>query len=93
MSDRTVLAVGGRKMSVARPVKRVVQVTLAVTVTALVALFAIAIASIYAPRGGATVGFWQWYGLIQRPDIQATAIMTAIVSVLLVYWQRDREKR
>jgi hypothetical protein len=93
MSDRTILAVGGRKMSVARPVKRVVQVASALAIASLVALFAIAIASIYAPRGGAAVGFWQWYALIQRPDIQATAVITAIVSILVVYWQRDREKR
>ncbi|MFM2422254.1 MAG: hypothetical protein RL291_784 [Pseudomonadota bacterium] len=93
MADKTILAVGGRKMSVARPVKRIVQVAMALAITSCVALFAIAIASIYAPRGGAATGFWQWYQLIQRPDIQATAIITAIVSILFVYWQRDREKR
>ena len=93
MADKTILAVPGRKISVARPIKRVVQIASALALTALIALLAVHISTAYSARGGAAQSFAQWLLIVKRPDIQATAIMTAIVSVLFVYWQRDREKR
>jgi hypothetical membrane protein len=32
-------------------------------------------------------------GLYQAAGHQATIILTAVVTVLFVYWQRDRERR
>ena len=32
------------------------------------------------------------FAFIQRPDILATIIVTALVTVLVIYWMRDREK-
>jgi hypothetical protein len=34
-----------------------------------------------------------WLAFINRPDIQGTMVLTAIVTVLFVYWQRDSERR
>ena len=34
-----------------------------------------------------------WIVFINRPDIQATMVLTALVTVMFVYWQRDKEKR
>jgi hypothetical protein len=30
---------------------------------------------------------------IKRPDILSTMVLTAFVTVLLVYWQRNQERR
>jgi hypothetical protein len=93
MSDKTILAMPGRKMSVARPVKRMIQIASALALTSLVAFIAVYISTAYTPRGGAQQSLVQWLVIVKRPDIQATAILTAIVSVLFVYWQRDKEKQ
>lgn len=93
MTDKTTLVVPGRRITVMRPVKRLLQIGSALALTSLIALFAVFISAVYAPRGGMAVGFAQWLAIIKRPDIQATAILTAVVSVLFVYWQRDRERK
>jgi hypothetical protein len=38
-------------------------------------------------------GFNAWVAFVRRPDILTTMGLTALVSILLVYWQRDRERR
>ena len=93
MADKTVLAVPGRKISVARPMKRAVQVVAALALTSVIGFIAVYISTAYTPRGGAQQSFAQWLMIVKRPDIQATAVLTAIVTVLFVYWQRDVEKR
>lgn len=93
MAEKTILAVPGRKFSVARPVKRVVQIATALALTSLIAFVAVYISAAYSVRGGAHQSYLQWLAIVKRPDIQATAILTAIVSILFVYWQRDRERR
>jgi ABC-type Mn2+/Zn2+ transport system permease subunit len=93
MADKTILVVPGRKMSVARPLKRAIQIAGALALTSLIAFIAVYISTAYTPRGGAQQSLVQWLLIVKRPDIQATAILTAIVSVLFVYWQRDKEKQ
>jgi hypothetical protein len=34
-----------------------------------------------------------WLAFIRRPDILTTMVLTAFVTVLFVYWQRERERR
>ena len=34
-----------------------------------------------------------WLAFIKRPDILATMFLTALVTVLFVYWQRNQERR
>lgn len=93
MSDKTVLAVPGRKLSVPRVFKRTVQISTVVVLTAVVVLAFVLANSMLIGRGGPMQAVSAWLAFIKRPDIQATVILTAIVSVLFIYWQRDRERR
>jgi hypothetical protein len=93
MAEKTVLAMPGRTITVARPVKHVAQIAMALTLTAFVTFVAIFIATAYTPRGGFMQTYAQWLVILNRPDIQATAVLTAIVSILLAYWQRGQERR
>ena len=93
MTDKTTLVVPGRKLTVSKLLKRSVQVAVALALTATLACVVMMINAAFLPRGGVGIGVNQWLGVIKRPDIQATAILTAMVSVLSVYWQRDRERR
>lgn len=94
MSDKTTLVLPGRKMSVPKPVKRTLQVTAAVALTSLVVLLVVLINTLMVSRtGSALQGLNTWLAFIKRGDIQATAILTALVTVMFVYWQRDKERR
>ncbi|MGB3719304.1 MAG: hypothetical protein DIU63_07295 [Proteobacteria bacterium] len=93
MSDKTVLAVPGKKLSVPRLFKRTLQVSTAVLLTLAVALTFIVANSMLLGRGSLSQAFSAWLTFVQRSDIQATIVLTAIVTVAFVYWQRDRERR
>lgn len=93
MSEKTVLAMPGKKLSVPRLFKRTLQVSTAVLLTLAVALTFIVANSMLLGRGGLSQAFSAWLAFIQRSDIQATIVLTAIVTVAFVYWQRDRERR
>ena len=93
MSDKTVLAVPGRKLSVPRLFKRTLQVSIASLLTAVVALTFIFANNMLLGGGGPARALTTWLAFIKRPDIQATIVLTAIVTVLFVYWQRDRERK
>lgn len=93
MSDKTVLAMPGKKLPVPRVFKRTLQVSTAVLLTLVVALTFIVANSMLLGRGGPLQAVSAWLAFIKRPDIQATIVLTAIVTVLFVYWQRDRERR
>lgn len=92
MSDKTMLVLPGRKMSVPRVAKRSVQIALGVGLTAALVL-------VLMMGNGFLVGKASWAGIlnmwlafIKRSDILMTMILTASVTVLLVYWQRDKER-
>ena len=93
MSDKTVLAMPGKKLSVPRVFKRTLQISTAILLTLAVALTFIVANSMLLGRGGFFQAFSAWLAFIQRSDIQATVVLTAIVTVAFVYWQRDRERR
>ena len=93
MSDKTVLAVPGRKLSVPRVFKRTLQISMAALLTSAAALTFIVANSMLLGGGGPLQAISAWLAFIKRPDIQATIILTAVVTVLFVYWQRDRERR
>jgi len=93
MTDKTVLALPGRRFSVPRVFKRALQISTAVLLTAAVVLAFVVANSMLLGRGGPLQAIGAWVTFIKRPDIQATVILTAIVTVLFVYWQRDRERK
>lgn len=92
MSDKTTLVLPGKKMLVPRAFKRTLQVAIAVGLSALVAL-GLMVGSGFLQAKGNSVQAWNvWLAFINRPDIQATMVLTALVTVLFVYWQRDQER-
>jgi hypothetical protein len=93
MSDTTQLVMAGTRTAVPRLVKRLVQVALAVALTA--GLFFVVIAGNGYLTGRTTfqAGFQAWLAFVRRPDILTTMVATAVVTVLLVYWQREKERR
>jgi len=93
MADKTTLVLPGRRMSVPRFVKRTLQVAAGVGLTALVVLAILVGNGFLVPRGKPLQGWDVWLAFIHRADILATMVLTAVVTVLFVYWQRDRERR
>jgi len=93
MSDTTQLVMAGARTAVPRRVKRRVQVALAVALTA--GLFFVVIAGNGYLTGRTTfqAGFQAWLAFVRRPDILTTMVATAVVTVLLVYWQREKERK
>jgi len=94
MVDRTILAVGGRGVPVPRFFKRLLQVAIAVALTA--GVFFVVIVGNGFLVGRATsfqAGVNTWLAFIRRPDILTTMVLTAFVTVLFVYWQRNQERR
>jgi hypothetical protein len=95
MVEKTILALPqGKKVSVPRVLKRVIQVSLAVALTAAVILFVVVSNGMLVGRAGSLhAGLNVWIAFIKRTDILATIVVTAVVTLLLVYWQRDRERK
>ena len=93
MVDKTTLVLPGKRLSVPKIFKRLVQVTVAVGLTAGVALILIAgNLLLVGKKGKSFQGVDIWLSFINRTDILATMILTALVTVLFVYWQRDQER-
>lgn len=93
MADKTTLVLPGKRFSVPKFLKRVVQITFAVTLTSLVALAVIAGNTMLTDKKAKLLkGVDQWLSFINRPDILATMVLTAFVTVMVVYWQRDQER-
>jgi hypothetical protein len=92
-NERTILALPGKKLPVPRVVKRTLQISFSVLLTAVVALMVVVGDGMLIAHGTALQGLTAWLAFIKKPDIQATALLTAIISVLFIYWQRDRERR
>ncbi|MDX2201620.1 MAG: hypothetical protein NW223_02640 [Hyphomicrobiaceae bacterium] len=92
--DTTSLVVAGRRLPVPRVLKRTMQIAMALALSSLV-LFAIMVANgmLAGKQPSFSAGLNAWLVFIQRPEIQLTAIITAVVSVLFVYWQRNQERR
>jgi hypothetical protein len=95
MVEKTILALpAGKKASVPRLLKRILQIALAMALTSAVFLVMIVGNGVLVGRGASLqAGISAWLAFIKRPDIQGTMIVTAVVTVLVVYWMRDRERR
>jgi hypothetical protein len=93
MSETTKLIVAGNKLSVPRLLKRVLQIVIAVALTSAV-FFTLIVGNGFLVGRGTTLqaGFNAWLAFIRRSEILTTMVLTAAVSILLVYWQRDRER-
>lgn len=92
MADKTILLMPGKRMSVPKMLKRTVQIALAVALTAVMVLAVLVISGLLQQKGGTIYGLNVWYAFIKRSDIWATMILTAIVTVSFIYWQRGQER-
>jgi len=94
MTDKTTLYVPGhRKITVSKLVKRVIQVVASVGLTAGVVFVLVVGNGMLTGRGSALQSYYTWLAFMKRPDILTIMFLTALVSVLFVYWQRDNERR
>jgi hypothetical protein len=92
MSDKTMLYVPGKKLSVPKIAKRTTQVLASVMLSAGVAFVLILASSMLVAQGTTLKAWTTWLVFVNRGDIQATAILSSLVTVLFVYWQRDKER-
>jgi len=94
MVETTGLVVAGKRLSVPRLLKRLLQMAIAVALTSAV-LFVVIVGNGFLVGRGTSfqAGINVWLAFIRRPDIFTTIVLTAVVTVLFVYWQRDRERQ
>lgn len=78
---------------VPRLVKRTYEVILASLVTATVVLVIVVANSMLLTRGTVSKGFETWLAFIQRPDILGTIILTALVTVTVLFLSRNQTVR
>ena len=94
MVETTILVVAGKKLPMPRLFKRVLQVAIAVALTTGVFFVMIVGNGFLLGRGTSfQAGLNLWLTFIRRPDILTTMVLTAFVTVLFVYWQRNQERR
>ena len=93
MADpKTMLVMPGSKISVSRAVKRAVQIAAGAALSAATIGIVMVANGLLSGRGSTMQWVHTWLGFIQRGDIMTTMLVTAMTSVLFVYWQRDRER-
>jgi len=92
--ETTVLVVAGKKLRVPRLLKRTLQVAVSVGLTLLVVLIIQVGDGLLAGRASSLqTATAAWLGFVRRPDMLAIMSLTALVTVLFVYWQRDQERK
>jgi len=80
--------VAGKTLLVPRLAKRLLQILTAMGLTALLALFIIVANSMLTAKGGSASGLATWLAFIQRPDVIGTMLLTAVVTVLYLCWDK-----
>jgi hypothetical protein len=92
--ETTILAFAGKKLRVPRVLKRALQVAVSVGLT-LVVVFIIQVGDGLLSGRATSLqsALATWLTFVRRPDILVIMILTAVVTVLFVYWQRDQERK
>lgn len=88
MSDRTMIDVAGKTLLIPRLAKRVLQVLTSMGLTALVTLAIIVSNGMLTAKGGSAAGFNTWLAFIQRPEVIGTMLLTAVVTILYLHWDK-----
>jgi hypothetical protein len=91
--ETTVLVIAGKRLRVPRFVKRAVQVAVSVGLTLFVVLVIQVGDGLLSGKVSLPAASASWLAFIRRPDILTVMTLTALVTVLFVYWQRAREKK
>jgi uncharacterized membrane protein len=93
MADvKTMLVMPGKRFSVSKAIKRLVQVACGVALSASVIGVLMVTNGMLTGRGTLMHWFTVWLNFVKRGDIFATMLLTAVTTVLFVYWQRDKER-
>ena len=93
MADvKTMLVLPGKRLSVVKPIKRTFQASAGVALTCALILVLVLGNGLLMSKGTTSQALNIWLAFIKRSNILATMFLTAAVTVLFVYWQRDREK-
>ena len=93
MADpKTVLVLPGTKMSVSRFVKRAAQALGGAACSLAVIGIVMVVNGLLSGRGTTMQWVHAWLAFVQRPDIVVTVLLTALSTVLFVYWYRDQER-
>ena len=87
------LVMPGAKFSVNRMVKRCAQVAMGAALSAVTIGSVMVINGLLSGKGSMMQWVHYWLAFVQRPDIAVTMVLTALMTVLVVYWQRDKEGR
>jgi hypothetical protein len=91
--ETTILVLAGKKLTVPRVLKSTLQIAVSVGLTLLVVLVVQVGGGLLAGRASLLqAATANWLAFI-RPDILAIMTLTAAVTVLFVYWQRDQERK
>lgn len=93
MTDKTFLAMPGRKIAVPRPFKRLIQVAVAVGLTAGAMFILMAGNGLLQTKSTLVKIVPLWIAFVGRSDILATMILTAMITVFFIYWQRENERQ
>ena len=92
--ETTILVLAGKKLTVPRVLKRILQIAVSVGLTLLVVLVIQVGDGLLAGRvSSLQTATANWLAFIRRSDILAIMTLTAAVTVLFVYWQRDKERK
>jgi hypothetical protein len=92
--ETTLLVVAGKKLMVPRVLKRALQIAVSVGLTLLVVLVIQVGDGLLSGRvSSVQAATANWLAFVRRPDILAIMTLTALVTVLFVYWQRDQERK
>jgi hypothetical protein len=73
--------------------RKLVDAAIAVALTFGLVLVIVVTSSFLTARGGYMHGVKLWLGLIERPDIIGTAVLTALVTTGYLLWQSGRQPR
>jgi hypothetical protein len=73
--------------------QRVLDVLAAIALSAGAVFVIVVLNAFLMSRGGSLAGFRTWYTFIGRPDILGTMVLTALISILYIFWQQRRRPR
>ena len=91
--ETTVLVLAGKKLRVPRLFKRALQVAVSVGLTLFVVLVIQVGDALLSGKVSLQAASASWLAFVKRPDILTIMTLTALVTVLFVYWQRDQENK
>jgi hypothetical protein len=73
--------------------RQALDVLAAIGLTAAVFFVIVVANSFLMSRGNYSRGFNLWYSFILRPDILGTIVLTALVTMVYVYWKQSGRPR